>query len=92
VLAVISQKVIQIFAKTRARSRDDFGIGKGPRGMRKRDNAFAAGELFQRHFLNRTALQSIAKTGVVHDSSVPHVNAVMRIENPVSNDMSAGRK
>jgi hypothetical protein len=60
--------------------------------MRKCKDAFAVGELFQRHFLDGAALPCAGKTRVVHYSSVPHVNAVMRVENPVSDYMGAGRK
>jgi len=60
--------------------------------MRKCQNAFPVSELFQRYFLNGPALPSIAKTGVMHYSSVPHVNAVMSVESPVSDYMGAGRK
>jgi hypothetical protein len=60
--------------------------------MRKSKNAFAVGEFFQRHFLNGAALPSVAKTGVMHYPSVPYVNAVMRVENPVSDQMGAGRE
>jgi len=60
--------------------------------VHKRKNAFPVGELFQRHFLNGAALPSVAKTGVMHYSSVPYVNAVMRVERPVGDYMGAGRK
>lgn len=55
-------------------------------------NAFPVGELFQRHFLNGTALPTVAKTGVMHDTFVPDVNAVMRVKSPISDQMGAGRK
>jgi hypothetical protein len=92
VLTVISNDVIHVFAKSRARSRYDFCIGKRPRGMRKCKNALPVGELFQRDFLNGAALQAVAKTRVMHDSSVPNVNAVMRVESPVSDYMGPGHK
>jgi hypothetical protein len=56
------------------------------------ENAFSVREFFQRHFVNGANLPTVAKTGVVHYSSVPHVNAVMRVNRPVSDHMSAGRK
>jgi len=46
----------------------------------------------QRHFLNGAALPSVAETGVMHYSSVSHVDAVMRVESPRSDYMGAGRK
>lgn len=49
--------------------------------MRNCKNAFPVGEFFQGHFLNEATLPSVAKTGVMHYSPVPHVNAVMRVEN-----------
>jgi len=60
--------------------------------VRKSDNVFPVGESFQRHFLDGAALPSVAETGVMHYSSVPHVNAVMRVEDPVGNQMGAGRE
>ena len=60
--------------------------------MRKCNNAFAVGELFQRHFLDGAALPSAGKTRVMHYSIIPNVNAVMRVENPVCDHMGAGCK
>ena len=54
--------------------------------------AFAVGELFQRYFLDGAAFPSVAKTRVMNDSSVAHVNAVMRVDSPVGDQMGAGRK
>ena len=60
--------------------------------MRGCENGFPVGELFQGHFLDGPALPSIGKTGVMHDASVAYVNAVMRVENPVTDQMGAGRE
>jgi hypothetical protein len=92
VFTVIPKDVIHIFANSRTRSRYDFRIGKGLRGMRKCKDALPVSELFQRHFLNGAALPPVAKTGVMHYSSVAHVNTVMRVEGPVGDYMGAGRK
>ena len=46
VFTVISEDVIQVFAKSRTCSRYDFWIGKTPRGMRKCKNPFPVGKLF----------------------------------------------
>lgn len=43
-------------------------------------------------FLNGTALPTVAKTGVMHYSSVPHINTVMRVKSPVSDHIGARRK
>ena len=92
VFTVISENVIHVFAKPRTRSDYDLGVRKRRRGMRESNNAFPVGESLQRHFLDGAALPSVAKTGVMHYPSVPYVDAVMRVENPVSDYMGAGRK
>ena len=57
--------------------------------MRRSENALPVGELFQRHLLDGAAFPSVAKTGVVHDPPVSHVDAVMRVENPLGYYMGA---
>ena len=92
VFTVISEDVIQVLAKPRTRSRYDFRFGKGPRSVLNCENAFPIGELFQRHFLNWTALPTVGKTGVMHYASVSDVDAVMFVKGPVSDHMGARRK
>ena len=60
--------------------------------MRKCNNAFAVSEPFQRHFLDGAAFQSVGKTGVMHDASVAHVDAVVRVASPVGDQMGPRRE
>jgi hypothetical protein len=89
---VVSEDVIHFFAKSRTRPRHDFRTGKGWRRMRRCENAFPVRELFQRHFLDGAAFQPVGKTGVVHDASVTHVNAVMPVASSVSDHVGSGLK
>jgi hypothetical protein len=89
VLTVIGQHVVPVFAYTSPGTPHDFiGVEVG-RAAAKQPHRVTGSELRQADLFDRRATQASHQASVLNDSAIPHVDAVVRIDSPGRNEVTA---
>jgi hypothetical protein len=79
VFAVVADDVIAILAEPTARTANHILAVEAPIRVRADGDGPAASELRQRHFFNRSKAKAPDETGVMDDSPVTDIEAVMEV-------------
>lgn len=86
-LTVIGQQAVAVFADSGTRSAHHFGTIEARRRLGSDPERMSMGELRQRNVFHRSCAQATREASVLHDSALPHINAVMHVASAWRNDV-----
>lgn len=91
VLAVVRPESIPILAEARTRAFDTRRSRETRRNPRFDTQPAPTGELLNRDFLDRTATEESIEPGVLDDTPIAYVHAVMKVTEPRGDERRAVR-